>query len=254
MDCRQKRRRGWVAVLVSALLPAGIGCTKSESGRNAGRCLFRDRGSEHLVRLLLRFRWRPRRARATTPSYRRIAKFDIDDQKHQESQVQDVRDLIETTRPDVLVLAPVAVNRAMQAVQVANDARVPVIIVNRDAEDPAAAELVSDQYFTTDPLGLLQLRQRGLWQAAAQGVRSGPRHQDPAAQGHRRRQQHDRHGQGLPGRGPGRWPHGDHLRGQRQLRLGAVLCGGQRPDRVELRLQRRLRPRRHRGRGRRRWR
>jgi ribose transport system substrate-binding protein len=78
--------------------------------------------------------------------FRRKATFSNDDQVHQASQVEDVRVLV-GLRPDVLVLGPVAVNRAMQAVQVANDAHVPVIIVNRDAEDPAPA--VSDRYFST---------------------------------------------------------------------------------------------------------
>ncbi len=76
----------------------------------------------------------------------RKAQFDSDDQRHQASQIEDVVNLM-ALKPDTLVLGPVAVNRAMQAVEIANAANVPVIIVNRDAEDPAPA--ASDKYFTT---------------------------------------------------------------------------------------------------------
>jgi ABC-type sugar transport system substrate-binding protein len=148
MDCRQKRRRGWVAVLVLALLPAGIGCAKSENGRPLG-VAYSGIGDPNSWFESFSIQMAAEAGARNHAFYRKIAKFDMDDQKHQESQVQDVRDLIETTRPDVLVLAPVAVNRAMQAVQVANDARVPVIIVNRDAEDPPPLNFVSDRYFTT---------------------------------------------------------------------------------------------------------
>jgi ABC-type sugar transport system substrate-binding protein len=77
---------------------------------------------------------------------KRLPAFSNDDAVHQENQNAKVRELM-ALDPDVLVLGPVAVNRAMEAVRIANQAGVPVMIVNRDAESPRPPS--SDKYFAT---------------------------------------------------------------------------------------------------------
>jgi ABC-type sugar transport system substrate-binding protein len=146
MDRRQKRLTRLAVLLAAGLVPAASGCTGPGNKRslnvayaaigdpNGWFVSFTDQMSAEAG------------ARGHT-FFRRIPKFDNDDMLHQQNQVEDVRALM-AIKPDVLVLAPVAVNRAMAAVEVANQAGVPVILVNRDAEDPVPAG-GSDKYFTT---------------------------------------------------------------------------------------------------------
>jgi ABC-type sugar transport system substrate-binding protein len=145
MDGQEHRGVGWAACLAVCMAAIGLACNPVES-RPTLKVAYSGIGDPNSWFISFSDQMSAQAGARGHVFFDRIAKFDNDDQKHQESQIQDVRDLI-GLRPDVLVLGPVAVNRAMRAVQIANDAGVPVIIVNRDAEDPVPA--VSDRYFTT---------------------------------------------------------------------------------------------------------
>jgi ABC-type sugar transport system substrate-binding protein len=145
MDRQQQTRgtrRGWVLAVAVAV---GLGCG-GEKDKRTLRVAYSGIGDPNSWFLSFSDQMAAEAARRGHAFFAREAKFDNDDQLHEESQIQDVRDLM-ALQPDALALGPVAVNRAMQAVQIANDAHVPVIIVNRDAEDPTPG--VSDKYFAT---------------------------------------------------------------------------------------------------------
>jgi ABC-type sugar transport system substrate-binding protein len=145
MDWRQLRRIGKGVWWAAALLAAAAGCNSSGEHRPLN-VAYSGIGDPNTWFLSFSDQLAAEAGRRHHAFFRRIARFDTDDQKHQESQIQDVSALIDLD-PDVLVLGPVAVNRAMQAVRIANDAMVPVIIVNRDAEDPVPS--ASERYFAT---------------------------------------------------------------------------------------------------------
>jgi ABC-type sugar transport system substrate-binding protein len=145
MDRQQNPRVGLAGLLAAGLCAAGLACEPAPpkqslkvaySGIGDPNSWFLSFSDQMSAQAGARGHW----------FFDRIATFDNSEQRHQDSQTQQVRDLM-SLKPDVLVLGPVAVNRAMVAIQVANDAGVPVILVNRDAEDPTPA--VSDRYFTT---------------------------------------------------------------------------------------------------------
>ena len=148
MDCGQTRRGVWVALLAVALLPAAIACSKSGGGRKL-TVAYSGIGDPNSWFESFSIQMAAEAGARGHVFHRKIATYDNNDEKHQESQIQDVTDLISMTGPDVLVLAPVAVNRARDAVQVANEKGVPVIIVNRDAEEPPPPGYVSNRYFST---------------------------------------------------------------------------------------------------------
>jgi ABC-type sugar transport system substrate-binding protein len=146
MDRQQQTPRtrcGWALAVVA--LGLGLGCGGTRSQRTL-RVAYSGIGDPNVWFVSFSDQMAAEAARRGHAFFAREAAFANDDQIHEESQIQDVRDLM-ALKPDALALGPVAVNRAMQAVQIANDAHVPVIIVNRDAEDPTPA--VSDKYFAT---------------------------------------------------------------------------------------------------------
>lgn len=145
MHREQNQRLFWAISLVAGVLGGGPGC-KTSDARTSLRVAYAGIGDPNSWFISFSDQMSAEAGRRGHAFFARIAKFDNDDQKHQESQIQDVRDLIGLD-PDVLVLGPVAVNRALLAVDVANRAGVPVIVVNRDAEDPVPA--LSDKYFAT---------------------------------------------------------------------------------------------------------
>jgi ABC-type sugar transport system substrate-binding protein len=145
MNREQKRRLQWGALLAVSLFGGVCGCKQTDSKQSL-KIAYSGIGDPNTWFLSFSDQMSAEAGRRGHQFFRRIAKFDNDDQKHQESQIQDVKDLM-TLNPDALVLGPVAVNRALRAVDIADGAGVPVIVVNRDAEDPVPA--VSDKYFAT---------------------------------------------------------------------------------------------------------
>jgi ABC-type sugar transport system substrate-binding protein len=148
MERRQnngRRGAGATAGLLAGMLTLGIACSGSDAKRSLS-VAYSGIGDPNSWFVSFSDQMSAEAGRRGHAFFSRIAKFDNDDQKHEESQIQDVNTLI-ALKPDALVLGPVAVNRALLAVQIANNAGVPVIIVNRDAEDPVPA--VSDKYFAT---------------------------------------------------------------------------------------------------------
>jgi ribose transport system substrate-binding protein len=128
-----------------ALLAAATGCP-GESERRSLSIAYSGIGDPNTWFLSFADQLAAEAGRRGHVFHRRVARYDMNDQRHQDSQTQDVATLIGLD-PDYLVLGPVAVNRAMDAVKIANDANVPVIIVNRDAEDPLPSS--STRYFAT---------------------------------------------------------------------------------------------------------
>jgi galactofuranose transport system substrate-binding protein len=148
---RRNRRRGWTllapaATTLGIYLLCGAACIGSDERRRLN-IAYSAIGDDNTWFSSFSDQMAAEAGRRGHTYFDRRAVFNADDQKHQQSQIDQVKDLM-STRPDVLVLAPVAVNRAMEAVKVANDAGVPVIIVNRDAENPVPLG-GSDKYFTT---------------------------------------------------------------------------------------------------------
>jgi ABC-type sugar transport system substrate-binding protein len=141
----QNRRVWWVALLAAGLSAGGLGC-RADDARKSLLVAYSGIGDPNTWFVSFSDQMSAEAGRRGHAFFRRIAKFDNDDQKHQESQIEDVKDLM-TLNPDALVLGPVAVNRALRAVDVANKAGVPVIVVNRDAEDPVPS--ATDKYFAT---------------------------------------------------------------------------------------------------------
>ena len=151
MAWRYHRAKGWTVSaaratsMAAAVLLAATGCSGSGDRRQL-TVAYSAIGDDNTWFTSFSYAMAAEAGRRGHTYQTHRAVFNSDDQKHQQSQVDGVRELM-NVRPDVLVLAPVAVNRAMQAVKVANDAGVPVIIVNRDAESPVPPS--SDKYFAT---------------------------------------------------------------------------------------------------------
>ncbi len=143
MDRRHDRRLG--VVWVAAVLWLAAGCRPQDS-QTTLRVAYAAIGDPNTWFTSFSDQMGVEAGRRGHGFVYRIADFNIDDQLHQESQNRQVREMI-ADRPDVLVLGPVAVNRAMEAVRIANEAGVPVLIVNRDAEAPRP--MSSTKYFTT---------------------------------------------------------------------------------------------------------